>query len=178
MFARVFLVLCLSTGCTPDGPLPDGGTGIPDGGDLTDAERLDDEERAFFTLINAHREANGVAPLQGVSISASRAAQFHSEDMANHDVFNHTLSDGTTWNQNLKNFGYDYGTAIAENIAAGNATAEATFNQWKSSSPHNANMLSGEYKVIGIGRAYAASSYYDWYWTTTFGGHVDTVFSL
>ena len=34
-------------------------------------------------------------------------------------------------------------------------------------------MLNPNYKVIGIGRAYSASSAYRNYWTTDFGGYVD-----
>lgn len=167
----------LWVGCAPPEDRPDGGTsdsGVPED-DLTEAERLDTEERAFFSLVNEHRQQNGVAAFQGVSISLTRAAQFHSDDMAQKDVFSHTLSDGTTWSQNLTNFGYTGGTR-AENIAAGNATADAAFTQWKNSPGHNTNMLNGDYRVIGIGRAYDASSTYGWYWTTTFGGQVDAVF--
>ncbi len=181
------LFLLIATGalgfaCVPPEDLPDGGSadggtsdgGVPEDG-LTEAERLDPEERAFFGLVNAYRQQNGVAAFQGVSISLTRAAQFHSDDMAQEDVFSHTLSDGTTWSQNLTHFGYTGGTR-AENIAAGNATAEATFTQWKNSAGHNANMLNGDYRVIGIGRAHDAASTYGWYWTTTFGGQVDAVF--
>ncbi|MDQ3263607.1 MAG: CAP domain-containing protein [Myxococcota bacterium] len=68
------------------------------------------------------------------------------------------------------------GGTRAENIAAGNATAEGAFTQWRNSAGHNTNMLNGDYRVIGIGRGYDAASTYGWYWTTTFGGQVDAVF--
>jgi len=38
-----------------------------------------------------------------------------------------------------------------ENLAAGNSTAQATFEQWKNSSGHYANMINSSYKSIGIG---------------------------
>jgi hypothetical protein len=58
---------------------------------------------------------------------------------------------------------------MAENIAAGNSTAQATFEQWRNSSGHNANMLHSNMRTIGIGRAFVAGSPYGWYWTTEFG---------
>src|SRR5262249_37646272 len=39
------------------------------------------------------------------------------------------------------------------------------------------NMLGSGFNVIGIGRAYGASSTYGWYWTTDFGGVVDQTIS-
>ncbi len=93
--------------------------------------------------------------------------------MATKNYFSHTLSGGVTWSQNIANHGYTYSTYKGENIAAGYATAQQTFTQWKNSSGHNANMLNGNFKAIGIGRAYGATSTYKWYWTTTFGGYQD-----
>ena len=61
---------------------------------------------------------------------------------------------------------------IAENIAAGNSTAQATFNQWQNSPGHNANMLNSSYIVIGIGRATGGGTY-GTYWTTKFSSYSD-----
>ncbi len=132
----------------------------------------DAEERAFLTLINNYRAQNGRGPLR-LTKTLAAAADHHSVDMATKNYFSHTLSGGVTWSQNLVNHGYTYRTYKAENIAAGNATASATFTQWKNSSGHNANMLNANYTAIGIGRAYSSSSTYKWYWTTTFGGYQD-----
>jgi uncharacterized protein (TIGR03437 family) len=71
-------------------------------------------------------------------------------------------------------FGYVSNALWGENIAAGNSTASGTFNQWKNSPAHNQNMLNPNYKVIGIGRGFGASSNFRWYWTTDFGSYVDT----
>jgi uncharacterized protein YkwD len=141
---------------------------------LTLSEGLDAEERAFLVAINQHRAQNGLPSLQ-VSVALSKAADHHSQQMADHNYFSHTLLNGVTWNQNICNFGYCYNTTMAENIAAGNAAGNATFTQWKNSPGHNTNMLGANFKVIGIGRAYNANSTYKWYWTTTFGGFVDEV---
>ncbi len=132
----------------------------------------DAEERAFLALINTYRAQNGRAPLR-LTKTLAAAADHHSRDMAANNYLGHTLSTGVTWSQNIRNHGYTYSTYRAENIAAGNATASATFTQWKNSAGHNTNMLNANYAAIGIGRSYNASATYKWYWTTTFGGYQD-----
>jgi len=134
---------------------------------------LDSEEQAFLQLINTYRQQNGLQPLN-LSPSLTTAAELHSQDMADKNYFSHTSLDGRTFVQRMRNAGYTYDTSVGENIAAGYSTAEGVFNGWKNSPPHNANMLRPEFKVIGIGRAYNASSIYKWYWTTDFGGYDDS----
>src|SRR5262249_14214427 len=92
---------------------------------------------------------------------------------ATYNYFGHDLHDGTSFSQNMINFGYtNFGGTSGENIAAGYSTASSVFSAWKSSVGHNANMLMANYTAIGIGRAYGAKSTYGWYWTTDFGGYV------
>jgi hypothetical protein len=70
--------------------------------------------------------------------------------------------------------GYDYPNSYrAENLAVGYETAEKAFEAWRASSGHNANMLDGDQKVIGIARVHVPGSAYGWYWTTDFGSEVD-----
>jgi|GEM_PF-3555472 len=132
----------------------------------------DGEEWSMLTLINDYRASNGLGAVQ-MTQTLSNAAEYHSTDMASKNYFGHDLADGTSWSQNIANFGYGYQTYRAENIAAGNAGAAATFEQWRTSPGHNANMLSPDLTAIGIGRAYGAGSTFGTYWTTTFGGVVD-----
>ena len=132
----------------------------------------DSQECAFLALVNDYRVSKGRLPLK-LSPTLGAAADYHSRDMASKNYFSHTLANGTSWDQNIRNYGYPSGYFMSENIAAGNETAQRTFEQWKNSSGHNANMLSQDAKAIGIGRAYGASARYRWYWTTTFGGKVD-----
>lgn len=143
-------------------------TPAPDG-TLTGTAALDAEEQAFLGLINAYRATVG-APALTVSVQLTQAADWLSVDMASRNYFSHTDRLGRSFSSRIAAFGYAASYTIGENIAAGNATAQATFAQWKSSSGHNANMLSASYRVIGIARAYDASSSYKWYWTTDFGG--------
>jgi uncharacterized protein YkwD len=131
------------------------------------------EELAFLKLINDYRRARGLGTLK-LTQTLGSAAEHHSKSMADHNYFSHTLiPQGIGWSQNMTNHGYDYNTYRGENIAAGNSSALSTFNQWKASPTHNSNMLSGNYKAIGIGRVYGSSSAYGYYWTTDFGGVAD-----
>ncbi|MEA2194569.1 MAG: hypothetical protein QOG42_1003 [Solirubrobacteraceae bacterium] len=133
---------------------------------------LDTEEKAFCTKINQYRAQNGRAALR-VSVSLTNAAKWMSNDLATKNYFSHTDSLGRAFGTRLGVFGYAFSTYKGENIAAGSSTAASTFEQWRTSSAHNANMLNASYTVIGIGRAYSAASTYKWYWTTDFGGYAD-----
>ncbi len=130
------------------------------------------EELAFLTLINNYRKANGLGSLK-LSRTLGAAADHHSRDMASKNYFSHTLANGRSWSTNIKDHGYTASGTIAENIAAGQRSASATFDQWRNSSPHRKNMLSSSYTAIGIGRASKSTSTYRYYWTTTFGGKFD-----
>lgn len=136
---------------------------------VTDQPCIDSEEAAFLTLINQYRAQNGRGPL-AYSGKLNAAANYHSWEMAEYNYFSHTLRGGVTWSGNIANFGYTANTYKAENIAAGYETAATVFNTWKNSPGHNANMLSANHTVIGIGRSYDVDATYDWYWTNTFGG--------
>lgn len=137
------------------------------------SDTLDSEEVEFLRLINEYRQQNGRAPLQP-SDNLLRAAAWKSRHMADNNYFAHDdLPIDRTWVQRLRDCGYTHNTYLGENIAAGNATAAATFEQWRNSPGHNANMLSANYAAIGIARAYSANSAYGWYWTTDFGGVAD-----
>lgn len=141
-------------------------------GAQTRAQSLDAEEQTMLRLINEYRAQNGLGQL-AASIAVTRASEWHSADMAAKNYFSHIDSQGRNPFVRMAAFGYNYQTAMGENIAAGYNDAVRTFNQWKNSAGHNATMLNPNYKVIGIAREYGASTIYKWYWTTDFGGFVD-----
>ncbi|HYF05779.1 MAG TPA: CAP domain-containing protein [Patescibacteria group bacterium] len=134
---------------------------------------LSTEEQALVNLINNYRKSNGLVELQ-VSPSLTAAAKFLSQDMADKKYFSHTDSQSRDPYTRMISFGYTISYTMGENIAAGYSDAQNTFNQWRNSPGHNANMLGASYKAIGIGRGYSASSPYKYYWTTDFGGAVET----
>ncbi|MDI1429735.1 MULTISPECIES: CAP domain-containing protein [Polyangium] len=133
---------------------------------------LDAEEKGFLAILNDYRATSGLPPLAACT-SLNRAAQGHSEDMRDQNYFSHTGQNGSGFSDRACDACYDHAcpvqTAMGENIAAGNSTADAVFTQWKNSSGHNANMLGSSYTVIGIGRATGGGDY-GVYWTTVFGG--------
>lgn len=139
---------------------------------LVQAATLDTEEQTFVTLINNYRQSKGLVPLK-ISDKLDAAATWLSTDMGQKKYFSHTDSLGRSFATRFSAFGYTYATYKGENIAAGNATASATFEQWRNSSGHNANMLNANFRVMGIARVYTAGSPYGWYWTNDFGGYDD-----
>ncbi len=128
------------------------------------------QETQMLNLVNQFRASYGRPPLK-MSRMLATAARAKSTDMAVRSYFAHTSPSGVTASQLRKNYGYTFNTFSGENIAAGNATANATFLQWRDSPAHRDNMLSTNYKVIGIGYAYGATSPYKHYWTQEFGGY-------
>jgi uncharacterized protein YkwD len=143
-----------------------GGSGGSGGG----AYSPDSEERAFLDLINDYRSQKGVGALS-LQDQLGAAAEFHSQDMAQKNYFDHRLSNGDSPEQNMERFGYTNWTHTGENIAAGTNydTARVVMKAWQDSPEHNRNMLNEAFKEIGIGRAFDGSSKYGWYWTTDFG---------
>jgi len=169
-------------GCVPEGDGPGESAGKRDGA-LDDAcsadpsavdpdAALDAEEDAFLVLLNEYRAANQLPPLAGCH-SLDRASQLHSNEMRDHDFFSHTDRDGgKSWHRACEacyEGACEPSVLVGENLAAGNAGAKATLQQWQGSPGHNANMLRAEYQVIGIGRATGGGTL-GAYWTTVFGG--------
>lgn len=134
------------------------------------AQSYDAEETQFLELINQYRAQNGVGPLE-LSSSLSVAAERHSEDMATYGFFSHTTQQssyyptGSTHAERVTAEGYPPNNYTGENIATGYTTAEEVLAAWQASPDHNAIMLDGTYKAIGIGEVGS-------YWTTTFGSEV------
>ncbi|MFN0119513.1 MAG: CAP domain-containing protein [Blastocatellia bacterium] len=143
-------------------------------GAMAQTTALDAEEQAFVKLINEYRAQNGLSALR-VSVALTQSSKWMSADMIarNYFPFNHVDSLGRDPFQRMTQFNYGYNTWRGENIAAGYGEATYTFQQWKNSASHNANMLNPNYNVIGVGRGYGATATYRWYWTTDFGGYVD-----
>lgn len=97
-----------------------------------------------------------------------RSARLHSQDMADQNYFEHNSLDGRTPFQRMADAGYD-AFGFAENIAAGNADAASTFEQWLNSPGHCRNMMAPEANEIGIGHGYNREATYRDYWTQNFG---------
>jgi uncharacterized protein YkwD len=148
------------------------------GANSASATSYDSEELQVLRLINQYREDNGLGPLL-LSDTLSVASERHSEDMARYRFFAHNTvassyypAGSEPWDR-MRAEGYDYNTSMGENIAVGYEMAEEAFEAWRNSPSHNAAMLDGRYRVIGIAGVNVPGSAHGWYWTTDFGAKVD-----
>jgi uncharacterized protein YkwD len=146
----------------------------PQGNSPADAARcLDDEESEFLNLINDYRQANGLDTLEN-SEALNVASYGHSVDMGERGYFAHVSPDGEQPPERMAAAGYDYNVHRGENLAAGFWTAEDVLDGWINSPGHNEMMLNPDMNVIGIGRVEMPGSEWGVYWTTKFGGYVDS----
>ncbi|MFE9748757.1 CAP domain-containing protein [Saccharothrix saharensis] len=121
-------------------------------------------EAKVLELTNAERAANG-CPALAADDRLAAAARAHSADMAANNYFDHVSQDGRSFVDRVKAAGYP--SPGAENIAAGQRTAEAVVKGWMDSPGHRANILNCKLKALGVGMARGGS--YGIYWTQNFG---------
>ncbi|MFE7140058.1 CAP domain-containing protein [Streptomyces sp. NPDC057644] len=101
-----------------------------------------------LALVNQERAKVGCSPLS-TSAPLTSLAQNFSEDMAARGFFDHTDPDGDTpWDRAAQAGVQGLG---AENIARGQADAQAVMEGWMNSEGHRENILNCDYKTIGIG---------------------------
>lgn len=91
-------------------------------------------------------------------------AHRHSADMATHNFFSHTGSDGLSPGERLTAAGYRWRFA-AENLAAGQSTLDTAIDAWIDSPGHCANLMHPGVREIGVAWVYEAGSDYGIYWT-------------
>lgn len=123
-------------------------------------------------LINEYRTANGLAKLT-VNDTLSTAAMHRAAESAYAD-WNMTAMEGGAKRHIRPNFTkastiaseYGIGGNFGENFGRWQASPSEIIAQWKSSSSHNALLLSGSYTKVGIG--VAQDSLGDYYWVALF----------
>lgn len=126
-------------------------------------------------LTNLERTQNGLAPLKANPL-LQQAAQAHAEAMAQGDFFDHNNPNtGARPADRIVAAGYSW-ISVAENIAAGDDTAEGVVAGWMDSPGHRANILSPTVVEIGVGYSFDASDTfpdanapYRYYWVQNFG---------
>lgn len=96
------------------------------------------------------------------------AAAGHATDMATNNYFSHTSQDGRTFSQRISAAGYNW-SAVGENIAAGQTTAQQVMDGWLQSPGHCANIMNGSYTEIGVACAKNDASTYKTYWVMDLG---------
>ncbi|WP_338895882.1 CAP domain-containing protein [Streptomyces sp. TG1A-60] len=105
-------------------------------------------EAAVLQLVNEERAKAGCDPVAANSDLAELAEVF-SKDMAARGFFDHTDPDGQDpWDRaailGITGLG-------GENIARGQANAEAVMEAWMNSPGHKANILNCDFKTLGVG---------------------------
>jgi uncharacterized protein YkwD len=117
----------------------------------------------ILTLVNQQRATAGCQPLTASS-SLDTLAQNFSDEMAARGFFDHTDPDGKDPWDRAKALGItDLG---GENIAMGQADAQAVMTAWMNSPGHRANILDCDYKTLGVGVHFGTGG--PW-WTQDFG---------
>jgi stress response protein SCP2 len=148
-----------------DGAPPAGAPGRPNGGAGGGGGGAAGVLGEVVDRTNAERTRRGLRPLT-VDTRLAAAAQAHSADMVQRGFFAHESPDGRqVWDRAVA-AGYAY-RKVAENIAAGQRSAEEVVRGWMESPGHRANILDGDLAQIGVGRVEGGS--YGVYWTQVFG---------
>lgn len=122
---------------------------------------------AMIDLMNTARRQNGLAALAADARLAAAAAK-HARWMADHRTLSHGETGGGSFVDRIAAEGFRPGS-VAENIAEGQATAEAAFAAWMASPGHRANIL-GRYASVGTGSANDGLG--TMYWCADFGTEV------
>lgn len=133
-------------------------------------------EAEVLTLTNQRRAlgatcggvAFGPAPALTFDDRLQCAARKHSKDMATNNFFSHTGSDGSTLGTREKSAGYNF-RAAGENIAGGQTTPASVVDGWMKSSGHCSNIMSKNFKNLGVGYSFSSTAQFKHYWTQDFG---------
>ena len=133
-------------------------------GKVYTSNMLAGESKMNFYFTNAFRVYHGKKALQW-SEKAAKAAQLHSQDMANQNYFAHNSLDGRTPEERMRSQGIGY---RSENIIAGYYTGFDAYNGWVNSSGHRNNILNNSVVYLGVGGGYQSGSDYRVYFTQDF----------
>jgi uncharacterized protein YkwD len=101
-------------------------------------------------------------------VTLERAAAEHSQDMANHNYFDHTGRDGSSPAIRATRSGYKWRT-VGENLASGIMTPEEVVSGWVGSPHHCANLMDGRFTQMAVAYAVNNTSNNGIYWTQLFG---------
>lgn len=131
----------------------------------------EEQELSMLKLINAERKKQGLRPLK-LDADLTRACRYHSYDLATQNYFNHSTFDRINGElvqvggpfDRIKKF-YSASLVKGENIAAGNGSADATFDQWYRSQEHYDTMLDVDATKAGVGLVYDEHAPFGYYWT-------------
>lgn len=95
------------------------------------------------------------------------AATHHSNDMADHNFFSHTGSDGLRVGARVTATEYEW-SVVGENIAAGYDDVDTVVQAWLESPGHCRNIMDSRFSQFAVDRVDANGADYENYWTQVF----------
>jgi uncharacterized protein YkwD len=107
-----------------------------------------------------------VAPVR-LSGTLESAARDHVHDMAAHNFFEHTGSDGSSPTERLARTGYRW-RLTGENIAYGPTSPEEVVRGWLASPGHCENIMEPRFTEMGVAYAVGSTRGNPVYWDQTF----------
>ncbi|MCX4457730.1 CAP domain-containing protein [Streptomyces sp. NBC_01340] len=103
----------------------------------------------ILQLVNAER-AKADCPALHENAQLTQAAKVFADDADKNNITTHTGSDGSTYQQRIKEAGYNAGPA-AENMAWGSSTdAKEVVDGWMKSAGHKGNILNCSFTDTGV----------------------------
>lgn len=114
-------------------------------------------ERKALRCVNRERTRAGLAPV-GLGRSLTRAARFHSRNMAKQGFFDHVDPSGRQPWDRLALFDAR-AWSVGENIGAGYQHSGAVCRGWMESSGHRDNMLDPSWAYGGVGFVHSRRGY-------------------
>ena len=111
----------------------------------------------YAVQVNQLRLRYNLPPLK-LNAQLCNAAQTHAETIAQTGTITHADAHGRRADYRASAAGYFY-HRLGENLAAGQPTWERALHAWLNSPDHRANLLTPDYRELGIGFAGSASRY-------------------
>jgi len=131
---------------------------------------LSPEVQETLQRINTYRAAGATCgskrfePAAPVAWNAllEKAAQKHARDMATRRTMSHTGGDGSSMSERVAREAYAWG-ALGENVSAGYGSVPEALAGWMRSPGHCANVMSPNFRDVGVGGANAHGDSFGWY---------------
>lgn len=111
---------------------------------------------------NAVRALHGLRPLH-VSVRLNAAADAHTLEMARRGYFSHSSANGTAFWKRIQRYygsgGYRY-WSVGENLlwSSPDVDAAGAVKMWLQSPEHRANLLSGQWREVGVSVVHVPSA--------------------
>jgi uncharacterized protein YkwD len=151
MERRRFLGQTLGIGATLIGGTSFLATGVRANA-LTTALRDERWRLDMLGRLNAIRTDHNLMALS-LDDRLNKAAQLHSDDMADRDFFDHQNPEGARMTDRADAFGYRW-KLLLENIAAGQDSSAGAVDGWMKSAGHRAAILNAKGRDTGMGYSF------------------------